>query len=49
MFNVLLNMAEAQFESYDAKLDAKNQKSKAEGLERDFARNELQKFASWLE
>jgi hypothetical protein len=49
MYNVLLNMAESQFESYDAKLEAKNQKSKVDLLESDFARNELQKFAVWLE
>jgi len=49
MFDVLLNMAEAQFESYDLKLEAKNQRSKVDVLEGDFARNELKKFASWLE
>ena len=49
MYNVLFNMAESQFNDYDAKLEAKNQNLKTDLPERDFARNELQKFASWLE
>lgn len=51
MHDTLLNMADLQYEVYDAKLQAKGQKSSdpSKKNEENYARNHLDSFATWLD
>mmetsp|Transcript_14598 Transcript_14598/g.16978 ORF Transcript_14598/g.16978 Transcript_14598/m.16978 type:complete len:593 (+) Transcript_14598:1-1779(+) len=49
MHDTLLKMADTQYEAYDAKLEARGQKSSKKSMEENYAGSHLDGFAKWLD